>query len=260
MAAESDEEDQENAPHLLPLLQDQVQDHSPSEHQQEHYLNSISATLSIRQLRSQGLSFQLWPAAYTLVSLLDSKPQALFPLNPNLRILELGSGTGLLGLAAAAILRAHVTLTDLPHVLPNLRFNADSNADTITSRGGSVQIRQLQWGNRVDADALGGAEAFDAVLASDVVYYEHLLDPLLETLRVFVNAEKVFVMGHLRRWKKRDAVFFRKARKVFDVLPVHADAPLPGSRVGVVVYRFKAKKKNPTTSCGTTSSEISKLG
>lgn len=258
MAADSDDDDQENSPNLLTLLQDQ--DHSPPS---EHYLNSISASLSIRQLRSQGLSFQLWPAAHSLVSLLDSNPQSLLPLNPNLRILELGSGTGLLGLAAAAILRANVTLTDLPHVLPNLRFNADSNADTINSRGGSVQVHQLQWGNCLDADALGGAEAFDAVVASDVVYYEELFDPLLETLRVFVNAEKVFVMGHLRRWKKRDAVFFRKARKVFDVLPVHADAPLPGSRVGVVVYRFKAKKKKmmtSATSCGTTSSEISKFG
>ncbi|XP_039146738.1 protein-lysine N-methyltransferase rrg1-like [Dioscorea cayenensis subsp. rotundata] len=134
MAADSDEDDQENAPHLLPLLQDQHQDHSSlSEHQQEHYLNSISALLSIRQLKSQGLSFQLWPAAHSLVSLLDSNPQALLPLNPNLRILELDSGTGLLDLAAAAILLANVTLTDLPHVLPNLGFNADSNASTITT-------------------------------------------------------------------------------------------------------------------------------
>ncbi|KAJ0963314.1 hypothetical protein J5N97_028436 [Dioscorea zingiberensis] len=246
MAAETDEE--EKSFHLLAFLhQDETQE-LPSEQREQHHhhLNSIAAALSIRQLRSQGLSFQLWPAANSLVALLDSDPQTLLPLksthSPPLRILELGSGTGLVGIAAAAILGARVTLTDLPHVLPNLRFNAESNADIITSRGGSVEVHQLRWGERPDAEALGGAAAFDAILASDVVYYEDLVDPLLETLRWFVNADVVFVMAHLRRWKKRDAAFFRKARKVFEVLLVHTDAPLPGSRLGVAIYRFKAKK------------------
>lgn len=79
-------------------------------------------------------------------------------------------------------------------------------------------------------------------MASDVVYYDHLIDPLLQTLSCFVKGEAAFVMAHLRRWKKRDSVFFRKARKMFDVAVVHRDPPSPGSRIGVAVYRFTAKK------------------
>lgn len=253
MASNSDDDDNPNADLLLTLLpQSKDNDFSldllnPQQHQQpseqHHRLDSIGRTLTTRQLPSQGLSFQLWPAASALVSLLDQNPSTLLlpSLNSPLRILEIGSGTGLVGIAAAAILGAHVTLTDLPHVLPNLRFNAEANAGVIAALGGSVDVRQLIWGD--EGDQLSVSTEFDAVMASDVVYYEHLIDPLLKTLSWSVEGEVVFVMAHLRRWKKRDAVFFRKARKLFEVVALHSDPPLPGSRVGVVVYRFVAKKK-----------------
>lgn len=211
--------------------------------EQPHYLRSIQATLTTRQLPSQGLSFQLWPAASTLASLLDRSPSSLLLPHspPTLSILELGSGTGLAGMAAAAILGARVTLTDLPHVLPNLRSNAEANAGLITARGGSVEVRRLIWGDDEDHASVSSPSRFDVVMASDVVYHEHLIDPLLRTLVWFVRGEVVLVMAHLRRWRKRDAVFFRKAKRLFDFGVVHRDPPLPGSRIGVAVYRFTAK-------------------
>jgi len=50
----------------------------------------------------------------------------------------------------------------------------------------------------------------------------------------------VFVMAHMKRWKKESA-FFRKAKKHFHVDVLHSDPPCDGSRVGVVVYRFVGK-------------------
>lgn len=112
----------------------------------------------------------------------------------------------------------------------------------------------LRWGEVEDVRALG--EEYDVILASDVVYYSHLYDPLVETLRwLFEGSERreemVFVMAHLRRWKK-DTAFFRKARKAFDVEVIYMDQPHSGSRVGVVVYRFDWKRKR-TAKCATPS-------
>ncbi|XP_010550414.1 PREDICTED: protein N-lysine methyltransferase METTL21A-like [Tarenaya hassleriana] len=218
-----------------------VRDGAP-EHQlhQQHYIRSIESTVVIRQLPSQGLSFQLWPAATTLVTLLDNHrrdpsqsplTETLKALSSNgaesstLNILELGSGTGIVGIAAAATLSADVTMTDLPHVIERW-----------------VHVAPLRWGEAGDVELIG--RRFDLILASDVVYHDHLYDPLLETLRLLLlgSEKRMLVMAHLRRWKK-ESVFFKKARKLFDVDVIHSDDPLEGSRIGVVVYRFARKRR-----------------
>ncbi|GLT39133.1 hypothetical protein SLA2020_133400 [Shorea laevis] len=225
---------------------------------QQHHIRSIDLTVVIRQLPSEGLSFQLWPAATTLLNLLDhhrgyanSSPltSTLTALSTgqdhrSLNILELGSGTGLVGIAAAVILGANVTVTDLPHVIPNLQFNVDANADLLAKKGGTVRPAPLRWGEAEDMAMVG--RDYDLVLASDVVYHDHLYEPLLKTLRFLLcGGEKkiVFVMAHLRRWKK-DAGFFKKAKKLFDVETIHVDQPREGSRIGVVVYRFVGRNQN----------------
>lgn len=222
---------------------------------QQHYIRSINSMLTIRQLPSQGLSFQLWPAATTLVNLLDDhcRDPIKSPLSPvlsvtsncldrrPLKILELGSGTGLVGIAAAVMLGANVTVTDLPHVIPNLQFNADANSDVLKANGGNVVVSALSWVEAGDVERVG--REFDVILASDVVYHDHLYEPLLQTLYLLLGGRETtsFVMAHLRRWKK-DSAFFKKAKKAFNVEVLYEDSPSEGSRVGVVVYRFWGKQ------------------
>ncbi|KAG2248115.1 hypothetical protein Bca52824_087743 [Brassica carinata] len=164
-----------------------------------------------------------------------------------MNILELGSGTGVVGIAAAITLSASVTVTDLPHVLDNLSFNAEANAQTVARFEGQVHAAPLRWGEADDVELLG--PNVDLVVASDVVYHDHLYEPLLKTLRLMVAAKGsegkrlIFLMAHLRRWKK-ESVFFKKARKVFDVDVIHSDEPRNGARSGVLVYRFVAKQPN----------------
>ncbi|KAL9464485.1 hypothetical protein AB3S75_002148 [Citrus x aurantiifolia] len=251
-----------NGPLPMAMLTQDTLTSSSSETEQ-HYMPSIESTLVIRQLPSQGLSFKLWPAATTLVTLLDqfcshpsNSPLASSLSNGcQLNILELGSGTGLVGMAAAAILGAKVTVTDLPHVLTNLQFNVDANAGLISLRGGSVHVASLRWGEAEANDVAVVGREFDVILASDVVYHDHLFDPLLATLRLFLNSDEPepkkkkmnFVMAHFRRWKK-DSVFFKKAKKLFDVETIHADLPCNGARLGVVVYRMTGKAKSSKSS------------
>ncbi|KAK6128445.1 hypothetical protein DH2020_037813 [Rehmannia glutinosa] len=191
---------------------------------------------------------KLWPAATTLVNLLDrhsrreSTPlSSLFTTGAaqrRLRLLELGSGTGMVGIAAAVLLGASVTVTDLPHVLPNLQFNVDANAGILDLHGGSVDVAALSWGEIQEMERIG--RDYDVIVGSDVVYHDHLYEPLLETLRFFLlGSEKkvVFLMAHLKRWKK-ESTFFKKAKKYFDVEVIHTDSPCNGSRVGVNVYTF----------------------
>ena len=61
------------------------------------------------------------------------------------RMLELGAGTGLLGLAAAIMWRADVVLSDLAAVAPNLAANASANSALVRQMGGSLTVGTLDW-------------------------------------------------------------------------------------------------------------------
>ena len=135
----------------------------------------------IKQLPSQGLSFQLWPAATTLVTLLDhhrydpsNSPlsSTLLDQRRSLNILKLGSETGLVGIAAATTLGANVTVINLPHIITNLQFNAEANTAVLAANGGTVHVVPLRWGKADDVNLIG--RDFDLVLASDVVYHDPL--------------------------------------------------------------------------------------
>ncbi|KAF5738160.1 protein-lysine methyltransferase METTL21B-like [Tripterygium wilfordii] len=265
MASQHEDDDEDDIDPIKMLLQNklEIDNRLPTEHDaeetQRHYIRSIDSTVVIRQLPFEGLSFQLWPAATTLVTLLDN--HRVDPTNialsrtlstvskgldhPKINILELGSGTGLVGIAAASILGANVTVTDLPHVISNLEFNIEANADILTLQGGSVRAKPLRWGEAEDVEKIG--RDYDLIMASDVVYHQHLFEPLIETLRLLLGGEErmVFVMAHLKRWKKESA-FFKRAKKLFQVETIHVDNPREGSRTGVVVYRFAAKQQKLT--------------
>lgn len=265
----------------------------------EYTLHRSHHIVLVRQLPSRGIPFQVWPAASALCWFLDEmfwhlsgvitadhhnaftptstkqQPANGFELNPEvghfahqllhsrgdrqaLRVLELGAGTGMVGIASA-FLGAQVTITDLPHVLPNLLFNASANEEYLraTGLGGSVCVKALRWGEEKDAREVGHHN-FDLILASDVVYHENLFDPLLLTLKWLLLGFKddddqisgkgnpIVLMAHLRRWKK-DAHFFKKANKLFDVRVVYRHPAEPGSRLGVVVYSFANKGMNKSS-------------
>jgi len=63
------------------------------------------------------------------------------------RVLELGAGTGLLGLAAAATWGTNVVVTDLPLFQENLQHNISKNSALLNERGATVTCDILDWTN-----------------------------------------------------------------------------------------------------------------
>ncbi|KAG9238071.1 hypothetical protein BJ875DRAFT_95839 [Amylocarpus encephaloides] len=81
-------------------------------------------------------------------------------------ILELGSGTGLLGLSATLTLHAPVLLTDLPTILPNLHHNIALNTPLLASHSASAHAEPLDW----SAVHTGAAPQVPLIVVSDPLY------------------------------------------------------------------------------------------
>ena len=85
------------------------------------------------------------------------------------RLLELGAGTGLVGIAGAAVFPADVDLTDLPDICENLAYNALRNQELITSHGGSLRTLPLDWSDLPSSTFVQGKQ-YDLILAADPMY------------------------------------------------------------------------------------------
>ncbi|KAK0631793.1 putative methyltransferase-domain-containing protein [Immersiella caudata] len=168
-------------------------------------------TLSIREppMNGDSLGLKTWGSSYILAQLLQTFTTPSSPLSHLLTtspppILELGSGTGLLGLAASYIWRASVTLTDLPSILPNLSHNAQLNAPTITSRGGSVDAASLTWGG-ISPDTIDPRftkdSTYELIIVADPLYDDNhpaLLASTINTQLAVTSTARVLLMVPLR--------------------------------------------------------------
>lgn len=120
---------------------------------------------SIREppLTGDNLGLKTWGTAFTMAKKLDDLAAKYFPhlihesTNPPAptQVLELGAGTGLVGIAAAASWRVPVLLTDLPEIQANLSHNVLLNTHVVGEQGGHVDSAVLDW---KDPSALAGRD------------------------------------------------------------------------------------------------------
>jgi hypothetical protein len=112
--------------------------------------DDISLVIHEPPLTGDNLGLKTWASSYMLAKRLESI-RINHKLNENdeqlFALMELGSGTGLVGLAAAAIWKCSVLLTDLPEIIPNLKRNVEYNRKMIVKRGGYAAVQALDWDN-----------------------------------------------------------------------------------------------------------------
>ncbi|KAK6352025.1 hypothetical protein TWF718_005174 [Orbilia javanica] len=100
---------------------------------------TISVKITEPNLTAQNLPLETWASSHILASLLRHV-KINFPTESNdrdidvLPILEIGAGTGLVGISAGSIWRKPVILTDLEPIIPGIQLNVDIN----TIDGGSL--------------------------------------------------------------------------------------------------------------------------
>ncbi|XP_019448754.1 PREDICTED: protein N-lysine methyltransferase METTL21A isoform X1 [Lupinus angustifolius] len=112
------------------------------------------------------------------------------------RVIELGAGCGVSGFGMA-LLGCDVIVTDQKEVVPLLQRNVDRNISRVMQNNpksfGSIKVSELYWGDESHIKAVD--PPFDYIIGTDVVYAEHLLEPLLQTILALSGPRTTIVLG-----------------------------------------------------------------
>ncbi|RUS73376.1 hypothetical protein EGW08_018854 [Elysia chlorotica] len=153
---------------------------------------SSGVELTFLQSETGDVGCVVWDAALVLCAYLDhSHGKGLLKLCHK-TVIELGAGTGAVGLVAAT-LGADSFVTDLPELVPLMQQNLDKNRERIP---GSCQALPLKWG---DADQIKHLKETvfndgpDYIMLADCVYYDDSVKQLVDTI-VCLSSSKTTVL------------------------------------------------------------------
>jgi Predicted methyltransferase len=134
-------------------------------------------------------------------------------------ILELGSGPGLVGIAAAILGSKEVILSDLSYALPLMKRNVELNKSTIESaQCEKIDCIEINWFSPPDIDSLYRCKKFpEVILIADCVWLEELVTPLMDTLEKYCigNHQIEVIITYQRRGKAADVLFWERVRRMF---------------------------------------------
>jgi predicted nicotinamide N-methyase len=144
--------------------------------------NGESARIQLYEpsLTSDNLGLKTWTSSALLskrlLSLRHHLPQS------HTCVLELGAGTGLVGLAAACAWQVDVSLTDLPDIMPNLQKNIERNCNVVRECGGSACALPLDWSDNQHRPGQGD-DLYLVILAADPLYSPEHPGMLVDTVQ-----------------------------------------------------------------------------
>ncbi|XP_032882459.1 protein-lysine methyltransferase METTL21D [Amblyraja radiata] len=182
--------------------------------------------LRLRQRAVGGVGAVVWDAALVLAKYLERAWPRLGDGSADGGgggarpvVVELGAGTGLVGLMAAS-LGANVTVTDLEELQDLLNVNINDNKHLVT---GSIQAKVLKWGETI-TDLPSDP---DYILVADCIYYEQSLEPLLRTIKDLSGNKTCIILSYEERTMgnnpKVEKLFFELLQTDFEIEEIPLD-------------------------------------
>ena len=149
--------------------------------------------------------FPLWAKIWE-ASLVLAEYLAGIPVDPEKRLLEIGSGMGIASIVTARF-GHQVTLTEYnTDALNFARANAEKNR---VNTDPTVEIVRLDWNEPV----LEGT--YDLIFGSEIIYNDRDYNPLLRLFEKFLKPGGEIILAE--RVRKTSIEFFRQISKIFDI-------------------------------------------
>jgi len=174
---------------------------------------------------------KIWDSSIALAKYLEKLERENKGKIQGKRIIELGSGCGLVGIIAGR-LGANVVLTEVGLLVDQLSQNVKAN-----NLESSVQARELFWGT----DVTSFNPPYDIILASDVAWVTHLVEPLVVTLHNLSDEHTQIILAQEHRSRITDDLFFETLHKYgFKITEIpHTDHDHHFSDSAIDIYLIK---------------------
>mmetsp|Transcript_29145 Transcript_29145/g.41577 ORF Transcript_29145/g.41577 Transcript_29145/m.41577 type:complete len:316 (+) Transcript_29145:142-1089(+) len=174
-----------------------------------------------------GTGVNTWDGAIVLAKFFDFNPLIV----SGKRILELGAGTGVAGIAAAMLDSQYVMLSDLEYTTNNLHNNALQNGLS----SDIVDVQVVDWFDSSTyptstTSVEGKSVGWDLVIGADVVWLEHLIAPLVNTFVACMSETSTFYLAHQKRSEESDSLLLSLLRSHFSVNEVDTELMHPDYR------------------------------
>lgn len=145
----------------------------------------------IEEEHGKDIGARVWDVALIISKYIELNPDIV----RNKRCLEIGAGTGIVGILSAVLGATSIVLTDLPRVLPILQKQVEVNRNNFLELTGgdiseTVFVQELTWGKNVgDYQQLFG-DNLDLILVSDLAAPTKEVPNLIESLRALLQLNK----------------------------------------------------------------------
>jgi protein N-lysine methyltransferase METTL21A len=169
----------------------------------------LNEPLKLHEDLAEGCGGQLWPAGMTLARYMLTYHRDL----RNKHIIEIGAGSGLVGLAVGQGCGMNTTLS-LTDQLPMLALMEKNVA--LNGLQSVVQPQVYDWGSDEIPTFPTPTGKADIVLAADCVYFEPAFPLLLQTLKDVMGTNTTCYFCFKKR-RKADMRFIRDMVRTFDV-------------------------------------------
>ncbi|CAD6928962.1 unnamed protein product [Tilletia controversa] len=203
----------------------------------------------LQQDVANGCGGRIWPAAEVLGAYLARSAERWAERWAGKDVLELGAGTGLLGLLCARMgVGGTVWITDQDAMMALMQRNLELNEEVARAEDGSgtglpspCVVKELNWGEPIPEDVPSKPEV---LLLADCVYLEIAFQPLVDTM-VELSTPSTEILFCYQKRRKADKRFFALLKRHFHFEHVEDDDPdrrTVYNREGTQLLRVVKKK------------------
>lgn len=206
------------------------------------------------EAQQRGTGVHLWDSSRSLATYLMENKRKLKIVGSN--VLELGSGCGLGGLAAAVAGAGSVVLTDIEEMCPIIKRNVGMN--DVISRESKILTYPYLWGEDIaplcnaSRDLIdkttNGEPCFDIIIGADVVFTVPMIQPLLDALMMLASSTTKIIIVFEKRCHITFDQFFVEAKKSFVVKEIKLiEKPNPYIHLFTLKKHFFRSTENEET-------------